>query len=52
MLANIAMLAVVTTANHENRKLLNKRALMCLGWILLVDVALCCLFIFVPGIRL
>ncbi|KAK4892029.1 Bud site selection protein, Revert to axial protein 1 [Elasticomyces elasticus] len=34
------------------RKLLNKRAIMCLGWIVLIDVALCCLFIFVPGTRL
>ncbi|KAK3710682.1 Bud site selection protein, Revert to axial protein 1 [Vermiconidia calcicola] len=34
------------------RKLLNKRAAMCLGWIVLLDVALCCLFIFVPGVRL
>lgn len=33
-------------------KLLNKRALMCLGWITIIDVALCCLFIFVPGKRL
>lgn len=34
------------------RKLLNRRALMCLFWVLVVDVALCCLFIFVPGKRL
>ncbi|KAK3055170.1 Bud site selection protein, Revert to axial protein 1 [Extremus antarcticus] len=34
------------------RKLLNKRAIMCLAWLLLIDVALCCLFIFVPGLRL
>ncbi|KAL1582923.1 hypothetical protein WHR41_08406 [Cladosporium halotolerans] len=34
------------------RKLLNKRALMCLAWIAVVDAALCCLFIFVPGKRL
>ncbi|KAK0249785.1 hypothetical protein B0A54_16797 [Friedmanniomyces endolithicus] len=34
------------------RKLLTKRALMCLCWIVIIDVALCCLFIFVPGKRL
>jgi hypothetical protein len=34
------------------RKLLNKRALMCLAWIAVVDAALCCLFILVPGKRL
>lgn len=34
------------------RKLLNKRAMMCMLWVVLVDVALCCLFIFVPGNRL
>ncbi|KAK5171177.1 Bud site selection protein, Revert to axial protein 1 [Saxophila tyrrhenica] len=34
------------------RKLLSKRAIMCIGWILIIDVALCCLFIFVPGLRL
>ncbi|KAH9831903.1 protein rax1-like [Teratosphaeria destructans] len=34
------------------RKLLNKRALMCLGWILFIDAALCALFIAVPGKRL
>jgi len=36
----------------NDRKLLNKRALMCLAWIALVDAALCCLFILVPGKRL
>jgi hypothetical protein len=36
----------------HDRKLLNKRALMCLAWIALVDAALCCLFILVPGKRL
>lgn len=34
------------------RKLLNKRALMCLAVIFLVTAALCCLFILVPGKRL
>jgi len=34
------------------RTLLNKRALMCLTWVFIIDVALCCLFIFVPGKRL
>ncbi|KAK5163844.1 hypothetical protein LTR04_002229 [Oleoguttula sp. CCFEE 6159] len=34
------------------RQLLNKRAIMCLGWIVIIDVAICCLFIFVPGKRL
>ncbi|GAB7366804.1 hypothetical protein MBLNU230_g0755t2 [Neophaeotheca triangularis] len=34
------------------RKLLNRRALMCLAWIIVIDAALCCLFIFVPGLRL
>lgn len=34
------------------RRLLTQRALMCLGWIILIDTALCCLFIFVPGKRL
>ncbi|KAK4987331.1 Bud site selection protein, Revert to axial protein 1 [Elasticomyces elasticus] len=34
------------------RKLLNKRAMTCLLWIALIDVAWCCLFIFVPGKRL
>lgn len=34
------------------RKLLNKRALMCLFWIVVIDAALCCLFILVPGKRL
>ncbi|KJX94601.1 rgs domain protein [Zymoseptoria brevis] len=34
------------------RKLLNKRALMCLAGMLILDVALLCLFIFVPGKRL
>lgn len=36
----------------DGRKLLNKRSLMCLGWIIVIDVALCCLFILVPGKRL
>lgn len=34
------------------KKLLHQRALMCLLWISLIDVALLCLFIFVPGKRL
>lgn len=34
------------------RKLLNQRALMCLMWITVVDIAVNCLFIFVPGKRL
>nr|OQO30539.1 hypothetical protein B0A51_02388 [Rachicladosporium sp. CCFEE 5018] len=34
------------------RKLLNRRALMCLAWVVLLDIILCCLFIFVPGRRL
>ncbi|KAL9086899.1 MAG: hypothetical protein Q9165_006905 [Trypethelium subeluteriae] len=34
------------------RRLLSKRALMCLGWITAIDAALLCLFIFVPGKRL
>ncbi|KAG8629783.1 hypothetical protein KVT40_001402 [Elsinoe batatas] len=34
------------------RKLLNKRALMCLGVIFLITAALCLLFILVPGRRL
>ncbi|KAI7249137.1 regulator of G protein signaling superfamily [Hortaea werneckii] len=34
------------------RTLLNKRSFMCLSWIVVVDAALCCLFIFVPGTRL
>lgn len=33
-------------------KLLNKRSLMCLMWVAIIDVVLCCLFIFVPGKRL
>ncbi|KAK5128106.1 hypothetical protein LTR08_004198 [Meristemomyces frigidus] len=33
-------------------KLLMMRALMCIGWIFALDIALCCLFIFVPGARL
>lgn len=33
-------------------KLLSRRALMCLAWILAIDAAVCCLFIFVPGKRL
>ena len=38
--------------DSSGRKLLTKRALMCLCWIVIIDVALCCLFIFVPGKRL
>lgn len=34
------------------KKLLNKRASMVLLEVVLIDVALCCLFIFVPGKRL
>ncbi|KAJ9628724.1 Bud site selection protein, Revert to axial protein 1 [Taxawa tesnikishii (nom. ined.)] len=34
------------------RTLLNKRAMMCLWWIIIIDAALCCLFILVPGKRL
>lgn len=34
------------------RKLLNKRALMCLGVIFAITLALCLLFILVPGKRL
>ncbi|KAK3674103.1 Bud site selection protein, Revert to axial protein 1 [Recurvomyces mirabilis] len=34
------------------RKLLNKRAMMCLGWIFIIDVVLCCIFILVPSHRL
>jgi hypothetical protein len=34
------------------RRLLGKRALMCLLWILAIDAALCALFILVPGKRL
>lgn len=34
------------------KKLLNQRAMMCLLWIFIIDVALLCLFIFVPGKRL
>jgi hypothetical protein len=34
------------------QKLLRKRALMVLANVILVDAALCCLFIFVPGKRL
>lgn len=34
------------------RKLLAKRAAFALAVILLIDAALCCLFIFVPGKRL
>jgi hypothetical protein len=33
-------------------KTLNKRSLTTLGLFLLVDAAVCCLFIFVPGKRL
>lgn len=34
------------------RHLLMRRSTMCLAWIALIDTALCCLFIFVPGKRL
>ncbi|KAF2100851.1 regulator of G protein signaling superfamily [Rhizodiscina lignyota] len=34
------------------RKLIAKRSLMVLGAVILIDAALCCLFIFVPGKRL
>lgn len=34
------------------KKLLRKRAMTCLGVIVLITVALCCLFILVPGKRL
>ena len=34
------------------RKLLNRRSLMALAWIVGIDAALCCLFILVPGHRL
>ena len=34
------------------RRLLSKRAIMCLGWIAVIDAALLVLFIFVPGKRL
>lgn len=34
------------------RKLLNKRAVMCSTIIVVITVALCCLFILVPGKRL
>ncbi|KAI9709755.1 MAG: Bud site selection protein, Revert to axial protein 1 [Bogoriella megaspora] len=34
------------------RRLLSKRAIMCLSWIVAIDAALCALFIFVPGKRL
>ncbi|KAF7197884.1 Bud site selection protein RAX1 [Pseudocercospora fuligena] len=34
------------------KKLLNQRALLCLMWIFIIDAALLCLFIFVPGKRL
>ncbi|KAI5195349.1 regulator of G protein signaling superfamily [Aureobasidium subglaciale] len=37
--------------NFVNR-LLTRRALMCLMWIAIIDAAVCCLFIFVPGKRL
>lgn len=39
-------------ADCEHRKLLGRRALMCLLWIAVVDAALCLLFILVPGKRL
>lgn len=35
-----------------NRKILNTRSLFCLMYIIVIDVALLCLFIFVPGKRL
>ena len=44
--------AWLLTLTIPYRKLLNKRALMCLCWITLIDAALCCLFIFVPSTRL
>jgi len=34
------------------RSLLMRRATMCLAWVFVIDAALCCLFIFVPGKRL
>lgn len=34
------------------RKLLVKRSLVILAWIVAIDAALCCLFILVPGKRL
>lgn len=34
------------------RRLIAKRSLMVLGAFVLIDAALCCLFIFVPGKRL
>lgn len=34
------------------RKLLSKRAMTCLAVIVLITVALCCLFILIPGKRL
>lgn len=34
------------------RSLIAKRSLMVLGVVVLIDAALCCLFIFVPGKRL
>ncbi|KAG9579770.1 regulator of G protein signaling superfamily, partial [Aureobasidium melanogenum] len=37
--------------NFVNR-LLTRRAMMCLMWIAIIDAAVCCLFIFVPGKRL
>lgn len=33
-------------------RLLTRRAMMCLMWIAIIDAAVCCLFIFVPGKRL
>lgn len=34
------------------KKILTKRAIMALLWIVMIDTALSCLFIFVPGKRL
>jgi len=34
------------------RKLLRQRALVVLLWIAIIDAALCCIFILVPGKRL
>jgi hypothetical protein len=33
-------------------RLLTRRTMMCLMWIAIIDAAVCCLFIFVPGKRL
>lgn len=54
----LAGLSEYTFMNYQRikepfvRKLLNKRALMCLGVIFLVTAALCLIFILVPGKRL